>query len=41
MMLGILFLGEDPGPSAYLGLVLILSGLVAVDGRIFGVLRRA
>lgn len=33
--LGFLFLGERPGPMVFAGMVLILTGLAAIDGRVF------
>jgi drug/metabolite transporter (DMT)-like permease len=32
--LGFLFLGERPGPMVFAGMVLILAGLAAIDGRV-------
>jgi drug/metabolite transporter (DMT)-like permease len=40
ILLGALFLGERLGLGAFAGLVLIFTGLVAVDGRLFRRLRR-
>jgi len=37
--LGILFLGEKPGPEVFVGMALILAGLAAIDGRVLGLIR--
>jgi drug/metabolite transporter (DMT)-like permease len=40
IMLGVLFLGEVIAPHDFAGLALIALGLAAIDGRLFGKLRR-
>ena len=40
LFLGIAFLDERPGWTAFAGMALIFAGLAAVDGRLWGVLRR-
>jgi drug/metabolite transporter (DMT)-like permease len=40
ILLGVVFLDERLDPGAFVGLALILAGLAAVDGRLFGLLRR-
>ncbi|MEP3345953.1 MAG: DMT family transporter [Litoreibacter sp.] len=41
IVLGALVLGEDLAPRAYAGFALLALGLLVLDGRIFGILRKA
>ena len=40
LLLGVFILGEDPAWTAYAGMALIFAGLAAIDGRLWGRLRR-
>lgn len=41
ILLGVLVLGEQPGPGVFVGMAVIFAGLATIDGRLFRRVRRA